>query len=856
MKRRHIVSAAIVLGAAVAAAATVAGDLVATPGAGVAELAANAPGSAPVSLANAGSSTIDVGTITPASCGNGVAFTVVGPALPRQLGPGSALDVQATCTGSNAFGIRRCPFDVRDSQGTFLTTFVGACETFGGSGTLAGSAQLDFGSVALGAGTNLTLSLTNTGALVQGTLFVQSDDVSGVFRIDAPNPCDGTSGCDAPVVLPPNQTVDLLVSCHPAAAITYASKLYAVTSSGSRIPVPVTLRCTGTPTTGPAISVSASALDEGSIEVLSGSATGNIRIQNVGTTALDVLSIDLADSGDGAAGDWKFAQSGACSTTPCTLQAGDETDLAVTFDPSQMFARDATMTITSTDPLRSTTTVQLSGIGLGRTFELAPGTPTSIDLGFVQNGSTAGVGLQLVDRGNKPIADGQLSVMPPGPFATAPANPISVPTTPAGTTVMLTCSPTGTGTSAVTTTLTGSAMDSLATPFTIAATCHGTDSPLIASPASIELGEIHTGTTVAARTIMLKNTAASGTLTLSGNPVLTTPNAELAVMPPASLMIPPGGSISFELTVQATGDIDLTDAIEVSDGSHTIEIPITGKVTTPAVFVPTSIALGTFCVGQPTTSSPVVLTATGTGTVGLPTAPGLAMAPSAFDLSLKAPLAYPTVLPSAAQAVIAVAPKRSSAAGSATDQVVWHTDVPTSPAPQTLVTAQFLDDGAAIAPAALAFGEVPIILLEPDAQPVTMQNCGASALAITPTIRHPFSIDTQSFPTTLMPAEITTFTVGFHPTQPGMFSDVLTIQLGSGGSNAPPPLQVALSGVGITGSSGPDAGSARPRAPSSFYDCSCSSGDPIGGWPIALAVMCVAVPRRRRARRSGILDRG
>lgn len=850
MWARRLLSVAIVLGAGLAAAGIVAGGLVATPSAGVAELPAGSAGSAAaISLLNSGSATLTIATITPATCANGVGFDVDGVTLPHALLGGSALAVQTSCTASASFGMRRCGFDVHDNQGKLLTSFLGVCETFGAGALQATPAPVVFGTVALGAGSSQTVTVTNAGSAVEATLSVQADDTTGTFRIDTPVPCNGTSGCDVPFELGAGSSMAITVSCHPTTAATVTNKLYAVTSSGARLAPAIAMQCTGAATTGPAIAVSASAVDAGSVEVISGSATASVAIANLGTTPLDITAIDISDSGDGAAADWTFVQSGACTAISCHLAPGAETDLAVTFDPSQVFTRDATMTITSSDPIHATTTVQLIGVGLGRTLELAAGMPSTIDFGYVQNGMTGTLPIQIVDRGDQPLADAELTVMPAGPFSTAPANPVSVPIGVTGTALMLTCAPTGAGTNAFTTTLAGSAADSLSMPISVTATCHGTDSPLIASPPSLTLGELHVGELEAPRTIMLKNTGASS-LTLAGDPTLMTPSGSLALVPPPSQTIPPGMAVIVQLTIDTTNEADLTNAIQVSDGTHDIAIPISGTVTTPMANAPSQIALGTFCVGQPTTFSSIALSSTGTGTVGLPTPPAMAQGgASPFDLLLKAPLAYPAALAPTQTAAIQVAPKRSAVAGSASDDVVWHTDVPTELAPHTTVTAQFLDDGAAVAPAALGFGQVPIILFQPDAQPVTIQNCGATAISIKATIKHPFSIDSNNFPTTLMPAEISTFTVGFHPIRPGTFNDVLTIDAtGPGQTGSQTELQVLLSGEGTTGQPGPDAGSVTVRSPSSFYDCSCSTRGVRGGWPIALA-LALAYGRRRPGRR-------
>ena len=827
---RRLVAALIVLAAGIVAAAGGAGEsVVATPSVSVAELGSAMPGSgSPIEVQNTGTSNLSNARLMPMTCSNNVGFQ---PMVPNPFNAGTMFAIGATCPGTTQFGMRRCPSSIVDSAGTPLASVLGVCETSRTSTASVAPSPVGFGTVMVNSSAPRTVTVSTTP--FTGTLFVQTSDLD-VFRIDAPAPCSGLSYCDIPVTA--SGSIDVALSCHPSAAISYTGKLYAVTSTGDRLAAPVMLTCTGTPATSPAIHVTPTPdpFDLGGVEVISGTASGSIAIENVGTGTLVVSSLDIA----GAVLDWSYTLGGKCSTLPCSLVTGDVVTLAVTFDPSQLFMRAATMTIHSNDPLHATTTVTLSGTGLGRTFELA--TPTStIDFGYVETGQSAQMQLSLVNRGNRTVTDGMVTAMPPGaPFALSPANPITVsPTMPV--TLTITCAPTGTGTNTFMTTLTGSAADSLKPDFAVTATCHGTDSPLVATPGSIELGEIASGTPNQMQTITLHNHGASA-LTLSGPPMLKTPNPSLTLMPPTSLTIAPNDTVTFELDINTATDADLGATIEVSDGTHVIDIPVSGRVTTPAVSAPMTVALGTFCVGEPTTASPIALTSSGTGTVHLGTAPTLTATPSAFTLALRAPVSYPATLAPTDSATVEVAPKVTTKVGDVSDVVVWHTDVAASPDPMTTVSATFLDEGAAVAPGRLEFGQVPIIIVTPDAQPVTLQNCGTTEIAVSATIHHPFAIDSPDFPTMLMPQETTTFTVGFHPTKVGIYADQLTIK-----PTGAAELHVDLIGTGTTtGSDMIDAGSSDVRNPASFYSCGCRSNDPRAGWPILLVV---GLLRRRRS---------
>jgi MYXO-CTERM domain-containing protein len=133
---------------------------------------------------------------------------------------------------------------------------------------------------------------------------------------------------------------------------------------------------------------------------------------------------------------------------------------------------------------------------------------------------------------------------------------------------------------------------------------------------------------------------------------------------------------------------------------------------------------------------------------------------------------------------------------------------------------------------------------------VTLQNCDTQTIVFAdPQVPAPFRIDSANFPRSLAPNESATFTVGFHPTRVGIFTDTLVIT----SQQLVDPLLVTVSGEGARPPPVPDAGVDPPGADErSFYGCSCSSprssprSSPSGGLVIVVA-MGVALRRRRRS---------
>src|SRR5262249_24461960 len=152
-----------------------------------------------------------------------------------------------------------------------------------------------------------------------------------------------------------------------------------------------------------------------------------------------------------------------------------------------------------------------------------------------------------------------------------------------------------------------------------------------------------------------------------------------------------------------------------------LAIAVTGSAVTARVSAPSTVSLGTFCVQKPTTPRIVILTSTGSATVGLSAAPALQNAKSPFDLALVAPLNYPNVIAPPPSASVAVMPQPRGDIGMVSDDLVWTTDAGAAPTLTTL-TATFIADGTATVPDMLDFGEVPIRVDTHNAREVTLQN--------------------------------------------------------------------------------------------------------------------------------------
>jgi len=629
------------------------------------------------------------------------------------------------------------------------------------------------------------------------------------------------------------------VLCTPRTAGLHTATLYVATDSSQVLAQAVTLRCDATATATPVLDVDPPSVEVASpVEVTSGSASAVVHITNIGGGTLLLNDVSPVDVDAGAKHDWSYTATGHCTGeihSACQLGAGDAVDLHVTFDPSEIARRDATLLVSYHDTADRSRAIPLDGRGGGATLQLV-GNVTDLDFGVVPVGHPSSLDFYVANHGTRDTT-ASLALMPGGaPFSLMPAASVDVP--PTGTTkITATCAPTAAGSAA--TTITADAPDAFASPaITVNAACEGTTQPLYATPSALAFGEIRTTASPVTRTIQLASTGSP--LTLSGQPMLEAPSPAISLGQLSGTTT----TATFDVTIDPVAESSLTNHIVITDSANeTIRIPITGQIVKPAYAVASSLDLGTFCINQPTTPSSVALMSTGTATLALSSPQlGSGAGPSPFELSLTTPATYPADLLPGQSAIVALTPQPQPVATPINDTLTWTTDVENQTTATTALTARFIDSGGAIAPSGLDFGKVTVHITKDDAQGGVIQNCNGSVLDLdAPTIKAPFSIDGPSIPTQLQPNGTATIRIGFHPTQLGTFTGTLLIS----SMQLSTPLMVTLVGEGVAGDpAGPDAGSGMP-APHDPDGCGCHTSDVGGTAPILFAVVLV-ISRRRR----------
>ncbi|CAN5599389.1 hypothetical protein BH11MYX1_BH11MYX1_40000 [soil metagenome] len=795
--------------------------------------------SASASLQNTSGGGFNVQLVRDASCDPEVDFSITG-ANPFSLPATSSKTVTLSCTAAK-LGIERCLVHAIDANTLApLADLLAACERTSSTTLVPATTSLDFGSVVVGESASLPLSIKNNGTTPITKQFFQTDSLDDDFEIALPcNPdapaCDGTMAA-----LAPGAAKQAIIRCAPHSVGPHTAHLEIASDQGQHVATRIAWTCTGIASPTPVLGIEPPVVDIATpAEVLGGAVHTTAYISNLGAGTLSITDLRPVDTDPGAAIDWSFSLGGTCTSVPCSISTGEQVAIDLAFDPSVVARRHASLLISFHDTIDRTRSVPLYGVGAGATFQLFA-TPTMLDMGSVPVGKSTSATLQFSNAGNR-STNAAVALSPAGPFSLVPAPVLAVtPTAVAELTAI--CTPTTAGMAS--TSLTAATTDTLtATSLAIATTCLATTTPLYTSPSSLSFGEVRLDGAPVTKTLMLQSN--SSPLVIAGLPHLESANANFTIAAPTMTSTP--ASVDVTITPQSEGDLKTHVVVEDSAGDSLL-VPITGRIVTASYNVPTTLDVGTFCVGQPTAPANVALTSDGTATIAVsaPTTP----ITSGFDLGFTSPTVYPARLAPARAATISVTPQRQNLATTLTTTVTWPTDVASNPTASTVIVARFINTGGAIAPPILDFGNEPVHLYTDDGQRVSIQNCNGSQLELDPpTIKAPFSIDSPNFPTTLEPNETATFSVGFHPTRVGDYTDTLTV---SSPQLTGAPLQVSIIGHGVTQTlPSMDAGSASERPGSrTFYACSCNSRAPdraglAGGLPLLSACALVIFRRRR-----------
>ncbi|HMC14597.1 MAG TPA: choice-of-anchor D domain-containing protein [Albitalea sp.] len=311
------------------------------------------------------SRTLDIGY----SVANTADFNVQSESCPSHVVPGGG----GSCTVTWRFQPQLAGGETRRTANvTFNFTGTGgnpAPSSVGG--VLAGRALFPLGaptSLAPNAGfglpatTSTLLSNRSASAIVLSTLAF-SGTAAGDYSLDA------TNACTAGLSLASGTSCTLVVRFDPTTGGTRNATL---TITHNALGSPQAIALNGSATQG-AILLSSFALSFPST-ALNASAQQSITVQNNGTQALNfsAFSVSGAASGD-------YTRSGNCAVGT-SLATGVQCTLTVTFQPTALGTRSASLTIQS-DASNGPATVSLTGTGVAIPVPVVTLTPSSLDFG-------------------------------------------------------------------------------------------------------------------------------------------------------------------------------------------------------------------------------------------------------------------------------------------------------------------------------------------------------------------------------------------------------------------------------------------------------------------------------------------
>jgi hypothetical protein len=340
-----------------------------------------------------------------------------------------------------------CTFELRSNPPPFPfpTVQVNTINCGGAAGTLDVSPpELAFGTVPEGSFATLPFDVyNNTGVELTDVMYMLSTGAGEVFQFDPP--CPGLYSCGqawAPGtgVPPGGSPVPGLpqVRCNGSTTLGHIATLYVSANSGAFFGMS-NVTCDGGPSVGgPQISV-ASSITLPDTDVFGGASNSdNLTVYNSGDADLIISSVGLVGT---ASTDWSVA---GCVSN-CTIGAGANQDISVTFDPTAVFDRSIQIQINHNDLPDNPTYVDAHGTGLGGIISAVPSGGT---LGFgdqpVGTTPSTPIMVSVTNSGNQDLdVSSSIDGINAGDFDVTPLGMTGVP--PATVDFLVTCTPSATG---------------------------------------------------------------------------------------------------------------------------------------------------------------------------------------------------------------------------------------------------------------------------------------------------------------------------------------------------------------------------------------------------------------------------
>jgi hypothetical protein len=517
----------------------------------------------------------------------------------------------------------------------------------------------------------------------------------------------------------------------------------------------------------------------------------------------------------------------------CTVGSGGTASAGVAFSPLdwQPDPYTNTLVVNSNATNTPSANVMLQGTGRGATLDVTEPAVTLpnnlvIDFRRIARGPPAELPLRLYADGNIGTVTASLQNLAP-PFSVLPPS-LGMDAQTEGTFMVRCGSDTALPPTERTITIQSNAY--LIAPTTqVTLKCEVLDTRVTVNPTTFPFDEVRINTAAVEKAFTIKNEGTSPAtveaIRLSGSsPVLSLVHGPTGVLAPGAEIT---GKLIVTPEAEATVELDL----EIDVDGLMLAYPVTAKVVTPAAKItPTSLELGTVCIGTQA-SGEVVVTNTGTATLKMAMPPTMDMAFIPFYDTI-----YPYDLMEDRMVSTEVRPA-SSTAGVKEGTLTWEVDA--SLPPFTVpVTLETIGEGTAISPGKVALGTWDVGTRSPD-RVIRLENCSMAPVEIlhrgvvaTRGRTDAWDVRPKTDSRVLGPHDTMLITVAFVPTEAGVHRAEISLEID--GQQRFVPLEAE--GIGLF------------LDKTSFYACGCSSdASPrglLGVLPVLFAFLFVT--RRRR----------
>lgn len=502
-----------------------------------------------ITLTNTGNGSASITQVS----ASGTGFSVSGtPAMPYTLAAGATV----------SFSVNFAPTSVTSYSGSVTVTSNASNTTLSvplsGTGTqppqamlAANPASIAFGSVNTGSSSTQSVTVTNSGNA--GATINQITAIGTGFSI--------SNAPAMPYTLAAGATLSLSVTFAPTTVTSYSGTL-ALSSNASNATLSVPLSGTGTKPPQATLAANPANVNFGSVNTGT-TGTQTVTITNSGNASASISQISASGTG--------FSTSGI-PTMPYTLAAGATVSFSVTFAPTTVTSYSGSLVVNSNSS-NSTLSVPLSGTGTQPPQAKLAASPTSVNFGSANTGTSTNQSVTITNSGNASATISQVSEAGAGFTISGITTPYTLAAS-SSVTLTITFSPTATTSYSGTMTVTSNASNST---LTVPLSGTGSQAPqaqIGASPSAVTFGSVSAANT-AQQSITLQNT---GNTSASISQLSTTGTGFSIGGITLPYTLAAGASVAVQVTFSpaTAGSYSGTAVVTSNAANSPLSIPLTG----------------------------------------------------------------------------------------------------------------------------------------------------------------------------------------------------------------------------------------------------------------------------------------